>query len=275
MSLAKSTSAGTIAGIALAFGIAVGLAAQAAHAQQAGGAQKSRLNKILETGVLRVGTTGDFRPMSFREPGSSELTGHDVEAAREFAKDMGVKVEFVPTDWKTLITGIVADKYDIAMSGISMNLSRAKVAGFTEPYMEFGTVPITLKKNEKRFNSWADIDKQGVTVSTTLGTVFDAQAKAYFKVATLKPVEAPATGYQEVLSGRADVNITSNVEAATLVKTHPSLMIVPVDRARSRRPASFLVAQDDIVWLNFVNHWISIKKAEGYFDALGKKWLQE
>jgi cyclohexadienyl dehydratase len=255
--------------------LALALAAPPALAQQSGAAPKSRLTKILESGVLRVGTTGDFRPMSFREPGVTELTGHDVEAARELAKDMGVKVEFVPTDWKTLITGIVADKYDIAMSGISMNIDRAKVAGFTLPYMEFGTVPITLKKNDKRFRSWGDIDKKGVTVATTLGTVFDAQAKEYFKVATLKPVEAPATGYQEVLSGRADVNITSNVEAATLVKTHPSLTIVPVDRARSRRPASFLVAQDDVVWLNFVNHWISIKKSQGYFDGLEQKWLKE
>lgn len=271
MSLAKPIRACIAAGVSLV----LSLAAPAALAQQPGAASKSRLGKILESGVLRVGTTGDFRPMSFREPGAPDLTGHDIEAARELAKDMGVKVEFVPTDWKTLITGIVADKFDIAMSGISMNVDRAKVAGFTLPYMEFGTVPVTLKKNDKRFRSWSDIDKKGVTVATTLGTVFDAQAKEYFKVATLKPVEAPATGYQEVLSGRADVNITSNVEAATLIKTHPTLMVVPVDRARSRRPASFLVAQDDVVWLNFVNHWISIKKSQGYFDGLEQKWLKE
>lgn len=78
--------------------------------------------------------------------------------------------------------------------------------------------------------------------------VFDQQAKEYFKVAKRRQVEAPALSYQEVLAGRAEVCITSNVEASSLVQNYPELAIVPVDRARSRRPASLLVAQEDVVW---------------------------
>jgi cyclohexadienyl dehydratase len=140
--------------------------------------------------------------------------------------------------------------------------------------MEFGTVPVVRRKDAGKFKSWADIDKSSVTVATTLGTVFDQQAKEYFKLAKRKQVEAPALSYQEVLSGRAEACITSNVEAASLVKTYPELAIVPVDRARSRRPASFLVAQDDLVWLNFLNEWIRMKQAQDYFEQLGSKWLR-
>src|SRR5688572_16672841 len=81
--------------------------------------QKSRLNRIQETGVLRVGTTADFNPMTFRDPASNEFRGHQIDAAHDLAKELGVKVQFVLTDWKTLINGIVADKYDIAMTGTS------------------------------------------------------------------------------------------------------------------------------------------------------------
>jgi len=245
-----------------------------AQAQNAPGAAKSRLHRVLESGVLRVGTTGDFRPMSFRDPKTSEYAGHDIEVARELAKDLGVKIEFVPTEWKTLINGIQTDKYDVAMSGISMNVDRAKVAAFTVPYMEFGTVPVVRKKDIGRFKSWNDLDKPNVTVATTLGTVFDQQAKEYFKAAKRKQVEAPALSYQEVLAGRAEACITSNVEAASLVQTYPELAIVPVDRARSRRPASLLVAQDDLVWLNFLNEWITMKRSSEFFEGLQKKWLQ-
>ena len=254
---------------------AAGLAfAALAAAQSTVSAQKSRLHRVLESGVLRVGTTGDFRPMSFRDPKTNEYAGHDVEVAQELAKDLGVKVEFVPTEWKTLINGIQTDKYDVAMSGISMNVDRAKVAAFTLPYMEFGTVPVVRKKDAGKFKSWGDIDKSAITVATTLGTVFDQQAKEYFKQAKRKQVEAPALSYQEVLAGRADACITSNVEAASLVQTYPQLAIVPVDRARSRRPASLLVAQDDVVWLNFLNQWITMKRSSEFFDGLHRKWLQ-
>jgi cyclohexadienyl dehydratase len=257
--------------LAMLFALSAFAAAGLALAQAP---SKSRLHKVLESGVLRVGTTGDFRPMSFREPKTGEYAGHDIEVAKELAKDLGVKVEFVSTDWKTLLNGIQADKYDVAMSGISMNVDRAKVAAFTVPYMEFGTVPVIRKKDAAKFKSWTDIDKANITVATTLGTVFDQQAKEYFKVAKRKQVEAPALSYQEVLSGRAEVCITSNVEAASLVQTYPELAIVPVDRARSRRPASLLVAQEDVVWLNFLNQWITMKRTSEFFEGLQKKWLE-
>jgi cyclohexadienyl dehydratase len=258
---------------ALSVFAALALAALA-QAQSTAPATKSRLHRVLESGVLRVGTTGDFRPMTFRDAKTNEYAGHDIEVARELAKDLGVKVEFVPTEWKTLINGIQTDKYDVAMSGISMNVDRAKVAAFTVPYMEFGTVPVVRKKDASKFKGWNDLDKPNITIATTLGTVFDQQAKEYFKTAKRKQVEAPALSYQEVLAGRAQACITSNVEAASLVQTYPELAIVPVDRARSRRPASLLVAQDDVVWLNFLNQWITMKRSSEFFEGLQKKWLQ-
>jgi cyclohexadienyl dehydratase len=236
-------------------------------------ARASHLNRILDAGTLRVGTTGDFPPMTSRDPDTKNYVGYDIDAAAELAKDLGVKAAFVPADWKTLVNGIVADKYDIVMSGVSMSIERAKVAGFTEPYLEFSTVPVLRRKNAERFKSWTDIDQKGVTVATTLGTVFDAQAREFFKLATLRQVEAPAAGYQEVLSGRADVTITSNIDAAALVQRYPELAVATVDRPRARRPASFLVAQNDQVWLNYLNNWITIKRMVGFFDELDKKWL--
>ncbi len=77
---------------------------------------KSRLHKILETGVLRVGTTGDWNPMMLRDPTTNSYKGFDIDVMNELAKDMGVKLKFVPTEWKTLINGIMADKYDISTS---------------------------------------------------------------------------------------------------------------------------------------------------------------
>ena len=105
-----------LAGIKLAgFGVVAALLL-AAPSQAQDTAAKSRLFDIQKKGVLRVGMTGDYFPMTFREVGSNEFQGHQVDAAKELAKDLGVKVEFVPTDWKTIITGLQSDKYDIAMS---------------------------------------------------------------------------------------------------------------------------------------------------------------
>ena len=45
-------------------------------------------------------------------------------------------------------------------------------------------------------------------------------------------------------------------------------------RPRSRRPASLLVSQDDMVWLNFLNQWITMKRSSEFFEGLHRRWLQ-
>ncbi len=233
--------------------------------------ETTRLQRILESGVLRVGTTGDFNPMSFRNPSTGELEGYDIDAVEKLAADMGVRIEYVPTEWRTLVAGIVADKYDITTSA-SLSMDRAAVAGFSDPYVEFSTVPMTLAANAAQFGSWEDLDRPEVTIAVTLGTVFEQQARSYFQNAQIRTVEAPAREWQEVISGRAVASITSNVDAAQLTATYPELAVVKVDQPRSRRPGAFLMPQADQVWINYVNHWIALTHASGWFAEQQAKW---
>lgn len=257
-SLVKRTLAGAT--------LAVLLLATNAFAQEA-----SRLQGILESGVLRVGTTGDFNPMSFRNPATGELEGYDIEAVEKLAADMGVRIEYVPTEWRTLVAGIVADKYDITTSA-SLSMDRAAVAGFSDAYVEFSTVPMTQAATAGEFSSWEDLDREDVTIAVTLGTVFEQQARGYFQNAQIRTVEAPAREWQEVISGRATASVTSNVDAAQLTATYPELAVIKVDEPRSRRPGAFLMPQTDQVWINYVNHWIALNHASGWFAEQQAKW---
>ena len=234
-------------------------------------AAQSTLQKILDGGVLKVGTTGDWNPMTLKDPATNSYRGYDIDVTSELAKDLGVEIEYVPTDWKTLVNGVVAGKYHMTGSA-SLSAKRAKVAGYSIAYFDLATVPLTLKKNADRFKDWDDINKEDVTVAATLGTTQEQQVKQFFPNAKKKIIEAPARDFQEVLAGRADVHITSNVEAATLVEKYPEMMVVPVTEARARTPIAMLLPQDDQVWINYVNHWIQLKQARGFFDGLAAKW---
>jgi cyclohexadienyl dehydratase len=227
---------------------------------------------ILERGILRVGTPGDFQPFSFRDPSTNQYVGHDVELVTQLAADMGVEVEFVATDWKNLVSGVAAGKYDIT-TGASYNMGRAKTAGYTLPIIQVGTVPLTQKKHARQYRSWADIDKAGTTVAVTLGTVFEDQAKSLFKNAGIKAVEPPARDYQEVLAGRVPVSITSTFEASKLVESYDELMIVPVAAPRFQNAIGLLAGQNDQVLINYINVWITMQRYNGFLDSLKAKWL--
>ena len=231
----------------------------------------SALQDILSEGVLKVGTTGDWNPMTMKDPATNSYKGYDIDVMTELAKDLGVEVEFVAADWKTLVSGVTSGKYHMTGSA-SISPKRAKAAGYSISYFSLATVPLTLTKNADRFRDWADLDKAGVTVAATLGTTQESQVKQFFPNAKHQIVEAPARDFQEVLSMRADAHITSNVEAKKLVLKYPQLMIVPVAKPKAPTPIAMLLPQADQVWINYVNTWISLKKERGFFDKIGAKW---
>ncbi len=232
---------------------------------------QSALQQVLSGGVLKVGTTGDWNPMTMKDVATNSYKGYDIDVMKELAKDLGVKVEFVPAEWKTLVSGVTAGKYHMTGSA-SVSPARAKATGYSVSYFSLATVPLTLKQNSAKFKDWNDLDKPGVTVAATLGTTQEKQVKQYFPTAKYKIVEAPARDFQEVLAGRADAHITSNVEAHKLVAKYPQMMIVPVSAPKSPTPIAMLLPQSDQVWINYVNTWITLKKERGFFRELGQKW---
>jgi cyclohexadienyl dehydratase len=235
---------------------------------------ESRLNSILAAGELRVGTTGDWNPMTIMDPTSKKHKGFDIDIATALAADMGVKVVFVPTSWKTLVNGIVANKYDMTSSA-SLSAKRALVAGYSLSYFAVEDVPLMLKKNKGKYDSWDDLNNPNVTVAVTLGTVQEKRAEVIFNKSKIIKVSAPARDYQEVLAGRADISMTSNLEAAKLVDLHSQMMVVPVKGGKNPTPLAVLLPQADQVWINYVNHWIILKSERGYFDELKAKWLKQ
>ena len=231
---------------------------------------ESKLQTILKNKELRVGTTGDWDPMSVKDPTTNSYKGFDIDVMNELAKDMGVKVKFVPTDWKTIVSGITADRYDISTS-VTKTDKRAEVAGFTETYYKYGTVPLVLKKNLKKFSTWDSLNNKDVTIATTLGTSQEEKAKEFFPKSKLKSVEAPARDFQEVLAGRADGNITSSTEANKLVITYPELAIVQ-DGEKNPAFLAMMVSKDDKEWNDYVSKWINDKKTSGFFTNLLAKY---
>ena len=227
---------------------------------------ESKLQTIKKNGELRVGTTGDWDPMSMKDPATNKYKGFDIDVMRELAKDLGVKVKFVPAEWKTIVAGITADRYDISTS-VTKTPKRAEVAGFTETYYKYGTVPLVLKKNSKKFSTWKSLNNKDVTIATTLGTSQEEKAKEFFPKSKLKSVEAPARDFQEVLAGRADGNITSSTEANKLVIKYAQLTIVN-DGEKNPAFLAMMVPKGDAKWNSYVNDWIKKKKSSGFFTKL-------
>jgi ABC-type amino acid transport substrate-binding protein len=82
-----------------------------------------KVAEIVERGTILIGTTGDYRPLSFCEEDGT-YWGFGIEVAKEIARRMGVGVEFKKTSWPTLTADVLAEpqRFDLAIGGITITV---------------------------------------------------------------------------------------------------------------------------------------------------------
>src|SRR5262245_11470139 len=83
---------------------------------------------------LRVGTSGDYAPLTFVEGG--QLKGVEIDFANELAKETGRKLELVQMPFVELIPALEGGKIDVIMSGMSVTSERKEKVEFTDPYLQ-------------------------------------------------------------------------------------------------------------------------------------------
>lgn len=90
--------------------------------------------------TLRVGTTGDYPPLTFKQDG--KLTGMEIDLAEAVGKHLKVKIKLVTLPLGELIPALNDNKIDVIMSGLSITEERSRKVLFTDPYMEIGQMGI-------------------------------------------------------------------------------------------------------------------------------------
>lgn len=238
-------------------------------------AEAGHLEEILERGTIRIGTTGDYRPMSYLNS-SGEYEGIDAEISKIIADSLGVQIEYVPTTWSTLTADTLAGKFDIALCGISRNYARAKVLAMSDGYGVgiFGKTILCRKKDAKKFKSLADIDKPSVRVMINPGGTNEKFAHANLKNAKLIVFNENAEIPNQIAAGNADIMITETVEALTYIKENPNLAAPLIDKPFTVHSCGILMQKGDQEFLNYINFVLTEIRDDGTLAKLENKYLR-
>ena len=227
----------------------------------------TRLDDILAKGVLRVGSTGDYKPFTFLDKSKGAFEGFDIDMANELGRALGVKVEFVPTSWPTLMKDYEAGQFDIAMGGISITLERAKKAYFSSAYMREGKTPIARCADKDKFQTIADIDKPGVRVITNPGGTNEKFDRANFKAAEIKVFADNTMIFDEIVKGNADLMITDSSETRFQQKAHAELCAIHPEKPFDFAEKAYLLPRDPAL-KSFVDAWMHIMVETGAYGRI-------
>jgi cyclohexadienyl dehydratase len=235
--------------------------------------ESSRLDKIVQSGTLRVGSTGDYKPFTYKDPATGQFAGFDIEQAEGLGKALGVKVEFVQTAWPNLAKDFEADKFDIAMGGVSVTLDRQKNGYFSAPYLREGKTPIAKCENVAKFQTIADIDRPGVKAVVNPGGTNERFARANLKQAEIVVFPDNTRIFEEVAAGRADLMMTDSSETRFQQKQHPGVLCaVHPDKPFDFAEKAYWI-QRDMPLKQFVDAWLHIQMETGAHAAALSKWL--
>lgn len=229
------------------------------------------LAEAKQKGKLVVGFEGTYPPYNFKDKDGT-FKGYDVDVADAIAKKLGVKPEFVATEWAGIIAGLLSNRYDAIVAQMTVTDERKKQVDFSEPYTIYGPMLIVHKDNTA-IKSYKDLG--GKTIGVTLGTNFEKLANSW-KGQGISVTVRTYPGMQEYLSDlaakRIDAAMTDAVAPAVAIKER-SLPLKQVGGPIEREAQAIAVRKGNPELLAAINKALGEMKADGSLKQLSLKWF--
>ena len=185
------------------------------------------LTEIEESGVLKVGVPGDYAPLAFYK--DEVLVGYDVDVANALSQAWNLKLEFVPTSWPTLSADLEADKFDIAMGGISFTQDRNERFLLTKPLIPDGKVAMAQCEKAGNLKTVEAINQPSTVVAVNPGGTNERFVNANLDKATIVRTPDNIQNIQMVRNKEADMIITDMIEGNYYQHNEPNSFCVAND----------------------------------------------
>ena len=234
--------------------------------------QESTVENVLKKGVLKVGMS-TFVPWAMKDK-TGKLIGFEIDVATRLAKDMGVKVEFVPTKWAGIIPALLTGKFDVLIGGMSVRPDRNLKVNFSIPYDYAGQSIVANKKLAAGFASIEDFNRDDVVIAARLGSTAADAAKRFMPKAQKKFFDDEAQVVQEVVNGKAHAAVASAPLPAYQAIKFSDTLFLPVKGTFTKEPIGFAVRKGDFDTLNYFNNWIRVTEANGWLEDRKHYWFE-
>jgi polar amino acid transport system substrate-binding protein len=249
-------------GAVMALGLSVG-----AHAQDA-------LARVKQAGVIKVGTETAFAPFDFIDAGTH--AGLNVDVFQEVAKELGVKLEWVPLPWEGVLPGLEANKFDMVAGPATITKARMERYRFAPPVAE-ATVALLKRKGDTTVMKPADVSGKAVGAGKASAQL--AQLKAFTDTlpgkADIREYPGNNEAYADLAAGRivAVGNSLPNISYVAKQRADTFEVVKPAFGAKTYFGYIGRKDADSAKLMDAVQAAILKIKADGRLATFQKKWF--
>ena len=229
------------------------------------------LDRILQTGELRIGYADSAMPFSFFNA-KSELVGFSIDMANMLSEDLNCIPMYYKLSEEQYYRALNDDYVDVIVGALSTPTTMQYI-NFSKPYINIHAciiVPDHLTNEYKKLKDVVEIRNVKLGVLTTDTYLLEKARSVFYKadfvqISSIDEIKNPDLGLDAILTA------AENGAAWTLL--NPEFSIVIPEGLRFKQTVAFGIKEGENNWENYLNNWIDLKK-EGYrFNQFYDYWI--
>lgn len=222
--------------------------------------------ELIKSGVLTVGSDTTWPPMEYVE--GDKIVGFDVDLTQAIADKLGLELDYQSTPWDGIIPALVAHKFDMVISSMTITEEKKKEVNFSDPY--FNTDQAAVVKEGSDIDAVEKMD--GKTVGVQLGTTGELAAKD-IKGCMTKTYDDILMAFEDLKAGRIDAVMADSYLSYSYAAKNEGYKVGFVVITGEKLGIAF--AKESPNLLTAVNGALKTLIEDGTYNSIYKKWFGE
>lgn len=265
---------GVYAGWRRGFGIVLGWAVCLALATPVAAEEARGLDRILKTGELRVGVSGEQPPLNMTAK-TGEPIGMEIALTRVLAQSMGVDAVFVTLPFGDLLPALEAGKVDLVMSGMTITPARIQRAAFVGPYFTSGKTILTKDAKLAAATIPQELEDLKPRVVALAGSTSEAFARKSLADAELEVSVTLEDAIAKVLDGSVDLLLADRETCTFAALRHEGKGLVVSEATFTVEPMGIAVPLDQQKLANLLETYLSSLRESGALEKARDFWFAD
>jgi len=219
------------------------------------------VEQIKKSGTIKIAVFSDKKPFGYVDE-FGKYQGYDVYFGDRIAKDLGVKVKYVPVEAAARVEVLQTGKVDLVLANFTVTPERGEKVDFALPYMKCA---LGVVSNEKDYIT--DVEQlKGKTLIVSKGTTAETYFTNNYPEVNLLKFDQYSEAYNALVDGRGVGLSTDNTEVLAWAIENPGFA-VGIESLGSLDTIAPAVTKGNASLLNWINDEIKALAAEQFFHA--------